>query len=380
MRISLSLLQRSSGPSSHSFSSHNHATYAIGLSYASKSSPPFVAPNSSPKRYGFAKHKTPIGHWVDYALSQPAGRGILSGGEPGGWGEEIRKEVERWGAGEDFFCIVDQQRTDESIAQSIKDQHVHLALSDGVGGWGDTVDPSLFSQSLMYHYALSATDSPSRTPIENLKKAYEGVTKDQGVPAGGGTGVGVRLGSDGEMLGVNMGDSGCLVVRNNTVLYETPSMTHYFNCPYQLSKIPPSMASGGMITDSLDDPKTYMKFSINLIPGDVILLYTDGLSDNVPIPHLTSLLTQIDALLSHPSNSHLGYIDRQKERARLFADVLVGYGRMAMAKTGQEDGVAAWKTPFQIEAAKHGYDFRGGKIDDITVVTAVVGERYPEED
>ncbi len=47
--------------------------------------------------------------------------------------------------------------------------------------------------------------------------------------------------------------------------------------------------------------------------------------------------------------------------ARLFADVLVGYGRMAMARTGDEPG---WKTPFEVEARKEGYGFKGGKMDE----------------
>jgi protein phosphatase PTC7 len=49
------------------------------------------------------------------------------------------------------------------------------------------------------------------------------------------------------------------------------------------------------------------------------------------------------------------------ELARLFADVLVAYGRTGMQKTGGEKG---WKTPFEVEAAKEGLRFEGGKIDE----------------
>lgn len=36
-----------------------------------------------------------------------AGRGELVGGVEGGWTEEMQEEVGRWGAGEDFFGLVD---------------------------------------------------------------------------------------------------------------------------------------------------------------------------------------------------------------------------------------------------------------------------------
>jgi protein phosphatase PTC7 len=49
------------------------------------------------------------------------------------------------------------------------------------------------------------------------------------------------------------------------------------------------------------------------------------------------------------------------------ADVLVGYGRMAMQRTGEEkgpDGKKAWRTPFEVEAEKEGLRFLGGKVDE----------------
>jgi protein phosphatase PTC7 len=54
-------------------------------------------------------------------------------------------------------------------------------------------------------------------------------------------------------------------------------------------------------------------------------------------------------------------LDAQRELARLFADVLVAYGRMGMQRTGLEEG---WKTPFELEAAKEGKRYEGGKVDE----------------
>lgn len=94
---------------------------------------------------------------------------------------------------------------------------------------------------------------------------------------------------------------------------------------------------------------------------------TDGLSDNLPTAHLPLLSARISSLLSHPTNAHLSPQDRADERARLLADVLLAYGRMAMARTGTEvdsEGRPGWKTPFEEEAARNGYRYLGGKVDE----------------
>lgn len=40
-------------------------------------------------------------------LSLRAGRGELRGGIEGGWDEGLGEETRKWGAGEDFFALVD---------------------------------------------------------------------------------------------------------------------------------------------------------------------------------------------------------------------------------------------------------------------------------
>lgn len=90
--------------------------YSLGLSYAAKHSPPFVAPNSMPGTLGFGARdgpeaQTKIAKWVDAMRALPAGRGELKPTEgdegDGGWDEELQARVRKWGAGEDFFAIVD---------------------------------------------------------------------------------------------------------------------------------------------------------------------------------------------------------------------------------------------------------------------------------
>ncbi len=98
---------------SNPFSTQSPPIYSIGLSYASKDSPPFVS-TSEPMPYGFANQRDKHGRisqitsFVDASLSRPAGRGVLNEAAVGGWDDRISLETKKWGAGEDFFCIADQ--------------------------------------------------------------------------------------------------------------------------------------------------------------------------------------------------------------------------------------------------------------------------------
>jgi protein phosphatase PTC7 len=69
----------------------------------------------------------------------------------------------------------------------------------------------------------------------------------------------------------------------------------------------------------------------------MVVMFTDGLSDNVPVEHLSILYNSVNQLLELPENNHLSPQDKDAERARIMADVLVAYGRMAMTRTGEEE-------------------------------------------
>lgn len=94
----------------------------------------------------------------------------------------------------------------------------------------------------------------------------------------------------------------------------------------------------------------------------------------MPAEHITLLNDAILKALDNEANAYLSKEEKIAEHARLLADVLVAAGRHAMIRTGDEEDGKGWKTPFEIEARKHRRPFRGGKIDDITVITAVVSE------
>lgn len=119
--------------------------------------------------------------------------------EVGRWRDQLLSEYHSAvgsHVGEDFF-YVQEMRNGSGVS---------FGVADGVGGWIDSgVDPSLFSQALMYHarrYAMTAwagepetdptqdyeererVDGWEITPAECLELAYGGVLRERTVLAG----------------------------------------------------------------------------------------------------------------------------------------------------------------------------------------------------
>ena len=84
--------------------------------------------------------------------------------------------------------------------------------------------------------------------------------------------------SDLKLYTANIGDSGFLVVRCGEVVHRSQEQQHYFNTPFQLS-LPPTELQSEVLADRPDAADQYA-FSVE--DGDVILLATDGIFDNVP--------------------------------------------------------------------------------------------------
>lgn len=63
-----------------------------------------------------------------------------------------------------------------------------------------------------------------------------------------------------------------MIRRDASAFHSTPQ-THYFNCPLQLSKIPPKLRGQGVI---MDKPEQGEKFEVKLGAGDVMILYVSS--------------------------------------------------------------------------------------------------------
>ncbi|KAF9264688.1 protein serine/threonine phosphatase 2C [Marasmius fiardii PR-910] len=283
------------------------------------------------------------------------------------------RKRKRWlanDAGEDFF-FVQEMRNGSGVG---------FGVADGVGGWVTSgVDPSLFAQSLMYHahrYCRNAwagepevdptLDYEEReqvegwelTPYACLDLAYGGVLRERYVEAGSSTACLLTLNaSSGLLRSANLGDSGFLIVRSSNVIYKNPIQSHYFNCPKQVTKLP-SNQGRKFSRACIDSPSEAETYSTKLRDGDIVIVYTDGLSDNV----FESEMVTICSLVARQPG-------KEEEKVEMMADRIVEYARKSMMSRDKY-------TPFEKEAARHGMFFRGGKVDDVTVIVALVRETH----
>ncbi|KAF9053669.1 protein serine/threonine phosphatase 2C [Hymenopellis radicata] len=296
---------------------------------------------------------SPIGAWRDKMLTRKPG-----------------SSTEVWypSAGEDFFFIQEMKNA----------SGVSFGVADGVGGWVDSgIDPSLFSQALMYHahrYTRNAwagepeidptLDYAEReevegwelTPYECLDLAFGGVCRERLVQAGSSTAVLLSLNaSSGLLRTANLGDSGFLIIRSSSVFYRQAVQTHFLNCPFQLTKLPAKDVRR-FSRACIDSPSAAAKFETTLRHGDIIIAYTDGLSDNV-------FPSEILNIVSLVGRSGLP----ESSQAQSIADRLISHARHCMFNKYRV-------SPFEQAAARDGKFFRGGKIDDVTVVVAIVNE------
>jgi protein phosphatase PTC7 len=232
--------------------------------------------------------------------------------------------------GEDSFSMSENQRM--------------LFLADGVGGWSEMgVDPSEFSWTLAENALAIANSNPKCNALEILSRSYERLVRDSMVTAGSSTACVITL-NNYNLDFANLGDSGFLLVRPpSNVIFRTTEQQHAFNTPYQLSYVSGRFAKEtGFISDL---PRNAQQGSIPVKKGDIVILGTDGLFDNLFDNEILEIVEQ-------------NCLDLKKT-SETIVDV-------ALKKSIKETGV----TPFSRNAQKNGYYFPGGKTDDITVVVA----------
>jgi protein phosphatase PTC7 len=115
-------------------------------------------------------------------------------------------------------------------------------------------------------------------------------------------------------------------------LFLHPRLQHAFNTPYQLG------------TQSRDSAADGELGSFAGRAGDVVLLATDGLFDNLSELDIRILVSEFSS-----------------KPAQKIADTLA---RVAQEVSFDENR----RSPFEVEAERHGVNFKGGKVDDTTVV------------
>ena len=133
-----------------------------------------------------------------------------------------------------------------------------------------------------------------------------------------------------------------MLIRRGEPIFRSEEQQHSFNFPYQLG------------TSSRDSPKDTQSFTVIIQEGDIVILGSDGLFDNVfdeDIVDIVASKTMANVLHSDPQQMADALLKRAREVA--------------------EDSRFA-SSPFQNRAIQEGFYYQGGKVDDITVLVGII--------
>jgi len=252
-----------------------------------------------------------------------------------------------------------------------------FGVADGVGGWADSgVDPGEFARCLMRfahegirrdcHRKGNKLSTTSGLLSEGEADLHEELhTSLSRVAAekvqGGSTALLGQL--NGRTMSIlNLGDSGALLLRPALrsppgsdkpllfprVVFRSSDQTHYFNCPYQL----------GSSSTQIEEPDLVR---VRVRVGDIIIAATDGVFDNL-FDH------QVQALVARHLNKSWSDNSEVEPHLQSLASSIVKQAQ----RTGSQEDNKDLITPFALSAHSEGLSFRGGKLDDTTVVVGLV--------
>ena len=231
-----------------------------------------------------------------------------------------------------------------------------LTVADGVGGWAEQgINPGLFSTELTASVIGISGEEPEQSAYE---LAYTACQHAATLFEGSATLVIIRLLEGLKIEGANLGDSGYALFHVNKddtieMYFRSPSQQKTHNFPFQC----------GSTGDSPEEAEYFLNEDVR--EGDVVLVFSDGVVDNV-----------YDSGLYHCIEEYLydGLVVSLSQAADCLARKAYFLGKnneyrspwMAEFKHYEDSGIPV------LYPAEEGYDFIGGKHDDITITLAQV--------
>lgn len=256
-----------------------------------------------------------------------------------------------------------------------------IGANDGVGAWAqrERGHAPLWSRFILHFWALAAEDdkyggeSGKPDPIKYLDEAYER-TKEalsepndwQGTTTACAALVHYKKNGDARpvLYVTQLGDCKCLVIRpkDKSVVFSTEEQWHYFDCPRQLG------------TNSPDKPNVNAVLSeVDLEEDDIVLAMSDGVTDNLWEEEISDYA--VDALQTWKEKTQDGGHELGAGTQGSFAEGMryVAQELVLEARKIAEDPFAS--SPFMERAVEEGLAVEGGKLDDISVVAALIKRR-----
>ena len=209
-----------------------------------------------------------------------------------------------------------------------------FGVFDGVSGATKLDGVPLYSKTLATEMKKLVSDEGINAK-DLTARLTDAAEKADRTSTGASTAIVGSISDDGFLRVLNLGDSACIVIRNDKVVTRTREISHYFDCPYQLS------------LDSPDRPRDGTKLNLELLPGDLIIMGSDGIFDNLSDEAI------VEIAASGP-NRPQAIAKRVSDRSRK-----VSFNKKA-------------ETPYALMAKKAGdpdyEDGVGGKVDDVSCI------------
>lgn len=219
-----------------------------------------------------------------------------------------------------------------------------LIIADGVGGWKELgIDSGVYSRTLCERISsginnekcITSKDAFKESIVKSIQKmSSEGIL-------GSSTFCSVYINYLlGKAYTVTMGDTLVMILRLNNssntfnLVFKTEEQQHSFNMPYQCGHVG-------------DAPDEALAFTTDITKGDVIVIASDGLWDNLNEKEIIERL------------------NREVNKADINVECVVNDLSLQAQKNSKSDNI---KSPFSVNALKNNFHYFGGKPDDISVI------------
>jgi len=188
----------------------------------------------------------------------------------------------------------------------------------------------------------------------------------------------------------NLGDSGFLVLRYKNsdlkIVYKSDEQQHSFNAPYQLTRMPRGFSKKHKIKGYYaDTPEDALTYDCNVEKGDIVILASDGLYDNLYTKDIVAVINR--------------YINKELKSQKINScslktkinKILEGFTKKDAENIAMKLSTKAWKkslssnfiSPFaeKVNSALKNQstklipefnEWRGGKSDDISAVVGII--------
>lgn len=292
----------------------------------------------------------------------------------------------------------------------------YFGVADGVGSWKEyNVDPREFSHKLMEeceNIVLEACHRENRdpggskfrrviAPSEILAQAYERVKAENVI--GSSTACVAMFDNIRHQLHFsNLGDSGIIVLRHIDsavagslkrdkftpriertsdlrVAFVSQQQLHSFNHPYQLGWIGEEVKEKTSFKSARDSCTT----SFHLRRGDIIIMGTDGLFDNVDVDEIAKLCLEWEQKCGFIRGGDIAAREQRWAMGNsltVLSSEKVGELATTLCALARERSMdSATDSPFAILAKENDIMWSGGMPDDCTVIVGHVVGRAADD-